>query len=79
LAKGSLDEAATDVVTDAYLNARKRDASPREFRSVLDQLDFYADVLVSAPNEKINREMVNALRAVSARLGSGQMDGGKWR
>jgi tetratricopeptide (TPR) repeat protein len=79
LAKRSLDEAATDVVTDAYLNARKRDASPREFRSVLDQLEFYANVLASAPNEKINREMVNALGTVGARLGSGQIDGGKWR
>ena len=68
LAKRQLDEEARGEILAAYLHARHRAASPREFRSVLEQIDFYLEVLAVAPAAVVSGELVEALKWLRAQV-----------
>lgn len=68
LADRNLNEAAVERCAEAYLEPKKRAASPLEFQSVLDQLDFYVDVLKLAPTAEINADLANGVAALKAKL-----------
>lgn len=67
LADQDLHDHIDEMVTQ-YSDAKKRDASPREFRSVLEHLDFLADILSSA-REKSEQDMLGkSVRAIRQKL-----------
>lgn len=52
-------------ITDGYRKARMRSASPREFRSVMEQFDFLEEVVKVEEHE----DLVKALRGIREELG----------
>ncbi len=67
LAGSSLDEQKQAIV-NAYRHARARGASPREFRSVLDHLDFLADMAADGSKRKEVKQQASALREIVEQL-----------
>jgi hypothetical protein len=47
-----------------FLDVKKRDGSPREFRSVLEHLDFLKNIIDAAPKKTIRAEIGNAIMAI---------------
>jgi tetratricopeptide (TPR) repeat protein len=62
LAAGDLPDHAADIIR-GYGHA-KNVGSPREFQSVLDQLDFLKQVIATAPKNELRRGLVAALETV---------------
>ncbi|RNC67366.1 MAG: CHAT domain-containing protein, partial [Desulfuromonadales bacterium] len=62
LAEGDLSDYTTEI-SDDYARAKNL-GSPREFQSVLDQLDFLAKIITSAPVNEIRRGLLAALREI---------------
>jgi tetratricopeptide (TPR) repeat protein len=67
LADRDLQAHADDVVAK-YLDAKKRDASPREFRSVLEHVDFLSDILSLAREKSVKDNLGKALRTIRQKL-----------
>jgi tetratricopeptide (TPR) repeat protein len=67
LAGDALGERKQAIVA-AYHYAKARGASPREFRSVLDHLEFLADMAADAGKEKVIRKQAAALREIVEQL-----------
>jgi len=67
LAGTTLDQQKQAIV-DAYTYARSRGASPREFRSVIDHLEFLADMAADAGKRKVVQQQAAALREVVEQL-----------
>ena len=63
LAARDLGEHVAAIVS-GYLQAKKRDASPREFRSVLEHLDFLVQVVGDAADAKLRTELGAALSEI---------------
>ena len=64
LASGSLDKHQAEIV-EQYQLARKRGASSREFRSVLEHLEFLSNILESS-SKKLRRRaaQIKVLKAI---------------
>jgi tetratricopeptide (TPR) repeat protein len=72
LASGTLNKYQGEIV-GRYQRAQKRGASSREFRSVLEELDFLSNVLQSASEkQRRNAGQAKALEAIRARLSGGE-------
>lgn len=67
LADATLDKQKQAIV-DAYLHAKARGASPREFRSVIDHLEFLADMAAEVGNRKSIQQQAAALREIVEQL-----------
>ena len=67
LADGTLDEQKQTIV-DAYRNAKARGASPREFSSVIDHLEFLADIAADGSKRKEVKQQAAALREILEQL-----------
>ncbi len=67
LAGSTLDEQKQAVV-DAYRHAKTRGASPREFRSVIDHLEFLADMAADGSKRKEVKQQAAALREIVEQL-----------
>ena len=67
LAGNTLDEKKQAVV-DAYRHAKARGASPREFRSVIDHLEFLADMAADGSKRKDVKQQAAALREIVEKL-----------
>lgn len=63
LVAGDLPDHKEKIVSD-YLEARKCDGSPREFRSVLEHIDFLRNVSEAIPNPKTRDELRNSLAEI---------------
>lgn len=57
-----------DTVIDGYQDVKRRDASPREFRSVLEQLDFLSGVIALAREKSTKDKLGKALRTIRQKL-----------
>jgi len=68
LAAGSLDKNQGEIV-GRYQRARKRGASSREFRSVLEHLDFLLSILEGLSRKQQHTRQIRALKAIRDRLG----------
>ena len=66
LATQTLDQDKQRIV-DGYLRAKRRGASPREFRSVLEHLEFLADVTSGSKSKKAKAQL-EALRDIKRQL-----------
>jgi len=67
LAAGGLDKNQADIVS-RYLRAQTRGASSREFRSVLEQLDFLVNILESLGKRQQQGRQIRALKTIRQRL-----------
>jgi CHAT domain-containing protein/pimeloyl-ACP methyl ester carboxylesterase len=67
VAAGDLLDHVDDIVS-GYKDARNRDASPREFRSVLEQLDFLATIVAAARNNREKTRLNEALKKIRQEL-----------
>ena len=56
------------IIVAEYLEVQKCDGSPREFRSVLEHLDFPRNVLEAVPNEKTRNNLRSALTEIRRSL-----------
>ena len=61
--KKDLGQHKEKVIAD-YLEVKKRDGSPREFRSVLEHLDFLKNIIDAASKKAIREEIGNAILAI---------------
>jgi hypothetical protein len=68
LAARSLDKNQGEIV-GRYQRARKRGASSREFRSVLEHLDFLLSILQGLSRKQQQARQIKALKAIRDRLG----------
>ncbi|MBC7962851.1 MAG: hypothetical protein H7Y05_07895, partial [Steroidobacteraceae bacterium] len=66
MAGETLDQQKQAIV-NSYRQARSRGASPREFRSVIEHLDFLADIASTAPL-KIRDKLAAPLAEIRNRL-----------
>jgi len=71
VASGKLDKNQTEIVS-RYQRAQRRGASSREFRSVLEHLDFLSNILESTGKKQHYTRQINALKAIRDRLGTGE-------
>jgi hypothetical protein len=60
LEKKDLDQHKEKIIAD-YLEVKKRDGSPREFRSVLEHLDFLKNIIDEASTKAIREEIGSTL------------------
>lgn len=67
LAGNALDERKQAII-DAYRNARARGASTREFRSVVDHLEFLADTAADVVGHEAIQKQAAALREIVEQL-----------
>ncbi|MDD2734759.1 MAG: hypothetical protein PHF56_12520 [Desulfuromonadaceae bacterium] len=67
LADGTLDQQKQAVV-DAYRHAKARGASPRQFSSVIDHLEFLAEMTAEAGKHKEVKQQAATLREVVEQL-----------
>jgi CHAT domain-containing protein len=72
LASGNLDKNQAEIV-EQYQLAQKRGASSREFRSILEHLEFLSNILESS-SKKLRRRaaQIKALKSIHDRLGVGE-------
>ena len=68
LATGDL-AAHTEEIISGYLDAKRCVGSPREFRSVLEHLDFLANIIAVAPDEETKNGIGMALATIREELG----------
>jgi pimeloyl-ACP methyl ester carboxylesterase len=71
LAAGSLDKNQAEIVS-RYQRAQTRGASSREFRSVLEHLDFLLSILESLSKKQQHARQIKALEVIRDRLAAGE-------
>ena len=67
LARGDLKERQQAII-DGYLRAKQRGASQRQFRSVVEHLDFLSEITGAAPRDKAAQLQAKALKAIKEQL-----------
>jgi len=58
----------TDKIISGYMEVKTCIGSPREFRSVLEHLDFLANIMAMAPEEETAKSMCAALSKIRGAL-----------